>query len=65
LLDNEYRRYLDDAGFENVDLEVTRRYTLDDLGQPLPSWVAGLGEEASQDLVQRFASTFVRARKPL
>ncbi|MBN9392297.1 MAG: arsenite methyltransferase [Chloroflexi bacterium] len=64
LSDSEYREGLVEAGFNNIDLEVTRRYTLEDLGSPLPDWISKLGETASEDLVGRFASTFVRAKKP-
>jgi ubiquinone/menaquinone biosynthesis C-methylase UbiE len=62
LTDGEYRAGLAAAGFESIDLEVTRRYGVGDLGDP--AWVAKLGPELSGDVVQRFASTFVRASKP-
>lgn len=65
LTDTEYREGLAAAGFEAIDLEVTRRYTLADLSQPLPAWVTRLGIDAAGEIVSRFASTFVRARKPL
>ncbi|NWJ48867.1 MAG: arsenite methyltransferase [Chloroflexi bacterium] len=65
LTDTEYLKYLATAGFVEANLEVTRRYSLADLGTPLPEWVASLGDELSNDLVNRFASTFVRATKPL
>jgi len=64
LTDVEYRQYLQEAGFSEASLEITRRYTLEDLGQPLPAWVTKLGDELSLDLVNRFGSTFVRATKP-
>jgi ubiquinone/menaquinone biosynthesis C-methylase UbiE len=64
LTDGEYQQYLQEAGFTNSTLKVTRRYSLVDLGQPLPTWVTKLGDELSQDLVNRFGSTFVRATKP-
>ena len=65
LSDSEYREGLAEAGFSDIELEVTRRYTLEDLGFPLPEWISQLGKTASEDLVGRFASTFVRAKKPL
>lgn len=64
LTDAEYREGLAAAGFENIDLEVTRRYTTDELPQPLPEWAARLGDELAAQVVGRFASTFVRATKP-
>lgn len=65
LTDSQYRQGLAEAGFTEIDLEVTRRYTLSDLGSPAPEWISHLGETLGEDLVSRFASTFVRARKPL
>ena len=64
LTDREYREGLAEAGFGEIELEVTRRYTLEDLGSPLPEWISRLGETDGVALVGRFASTFVRARKP-
>jgi ubiquinone/menaquinone biosynthesis C-methylase UbiE len=65
LTDDEYRRLLAAAGFSDIDLEVTRRYTLEQLGTTTPTWAGQIGEERVNDLVGRFASTFVRATKPL
>jgi ubiquinone/menaquinone biosynthesis C-methylase UbiE len=64
LTDAEYREGLAAAGFGDIELEVTRRYTLADLGLPLPGWVAGLRDGLTREIVGRFASTFVRARRP-
>jgi ubiquinone/menaquinone biosynthesis C-methylase UbiE len=64
LTDGEYRQHLADAGFRDIDLEVTRRYTLEQLGTPLPAWAGQIGDDRANDLVGRFASTFVRATKP-
>jgi hypothetical protein len=64
LTDHEYRNMLADAGFINIDLEITRRYTVEQLGDTLPTWVQTLGNAQAHELVQRFASTFVRATKP-
>ncbi len=44
LTDEEYHTGLEAAGFERIDLEVTRRYSLVDLPQPLPHWVMRLGD---------------------
>jgi SAM-dependent methyltransferase len=64
LTDEEYRMGLTTAGFEAIDLEITRRYSAGDLGEPQPAWMAKLGPELAGDVVRRFASTFVRASKP-
>jgi arsenite methyltransferase len=64
LTDTEYREGLAAAGFEDVELEVTRRYRVADLGATVPAWVIRLGDTVSSDVASRFASTFVRAQKP-
>jgi arsenite methyltransferase len=64
LSDAEYHDGLAEAGFSNIDLEITRRYSLADLPRPLPAWVIQLGEAQAEQVVGRFAGTFVRARKP-
>ncbi|GAC1359235.1 MAG: arsenite methyltransferase [Herpetosiphon sp.] len=64
LSDEEYRRLLGDAGFCRIDLEITRRYTVEQVGESFPVWVERMGTEQANDLVGRFASTFVRATKP-
>jgi arsenite methyltransferase len=64
LTDAEFRQGLLDAGFVDVELEVTRRYSPNDLPPELFGWAQELGPELVNDLVGRFASTFVRARKP-
>jgi hypothetical protein len=63
LTDHEYREGLAAAGFTAIDLEVTRRYTPADLPQPLPGWMTRLGAALAAEVVGRFSSTFVRARK--
>ena len=56
----EYQRLLEEAGFEDVSIEITRRYTVAEAGldtATLPDgWEAGDG---------KLASAFVRATKPL
>ncbi|MGZ3640069.1 MAG: hypothetical protein ACXVCX_19740, partial [Ktedonobacterales bacterium] len=56
----EYSRLLQAAGFEDVSVEITRRYTVEQAGldtSTLPEgWEAGDG---------KLASAFVRATKPV
>jgi arsenite methyltransferase len=56
----DYMRLLQEADFEEIGIEITRRYTVAEAGldpQTLPAgWEAGDG---------KLASAFVRARKPL
>ncbi len=64
LTDSEYRAGLAAAGFTAIELEITRRYTLADLGDALPDWAQAMDRATVEQIVSRFASTFVRARKP-
>jgi len=64
LTDSEYRELLHTAGFVDIELDVTRRYTLEQLGSTLPAWVTDLGEDRARSIVNSFASTFVCATKP-
>src|SRR4029077_3650802 len=59
----EYRQKLETAGFESVDIEATRVYSLDDAKEFLTA--AGIDIEAIASEVEgKFISAFVRARKP-
>ena len=64
LTNREYHDLLTSAGFQDIGLEVTRRYTLEQLGATLPAWALQLGEAKARKIVGSFASTFVRATKP-
>ncbi|MBA3944628.1 MAG: arsenite methyltransferase [Herpetosiphonaceae bacterium] len=64
LTDDEYHRLLSAAGFTAIDLEVTRRYSIEQVGASFPVLVERLGTKQATELVSRFASTFVRATKP-
>jgi SAM-dependent methyltransferase len=63
LTDAEYRQKLNTAGFESVDIEATRIYSLDDAREFLSA--AGIDVEAIGPQVEgKFISAFVRAIKP-
>jgi arsenite methyltransferase len=62
LEESEYRAKLGKAGFEEVAVEPTRIYTAESARDFLAG--AGLGDEAIADMDGKFASAFVRARKP-
>jgi arsenite methyltransferase len=64
LTDAEYRKLLSQAGFVDIELEVTRRYGIDQVGEMMPAVLQQLGEETAREIVGRFSSTFVRATKP-
>jgi len=62
LEESEYRRLLDEAGFEGIDIEPTRVYAAEDARQFLGE--CGIGEEDLQAAEGRIMAAFVRARKP-
>jgi arsenite methyltransferase len=64
LEEDTYRSLLQAAGFVDIEIEVMRRYTLDDIAVGGASAsLAGLSEEEQREVVGRFVSVFVRARK--
>jgi arsenite methyltransferase len=64
LEEEQYRELLRDAGFTDIDFEVTRRYSLQDIADSGASQsVATLTEEERREVDGRFVSAFIRARK--
>jgi len=65
LEEERYRSLLRAAGFVTIEIEVTRRYTLDEIAASGASAsIAALSSEKRQEVDGRFISAFVRARKP-
>jgi SAM-dependent methyltransferase len=63
LEEGEFARLLEEAGFEAIDIEPTRVYQVDDARAFLEG--SGIDVDAMAPAVEgRFASAFVRARKP-
>jgi arsenite methyltransferase len=63
LEEEEYRTKLAQAGFEEIDLEPTRMYRVDDARESLTQ--SGVDVDAIAPYVEgKFMSAFVRARKP-
>jgi SAM-dependent methyltransferase len=63
LHEDDYRRFLQDAGFESIDVEAWRVYRTEDARQVLAD--AGLDADAlAQDVDGKIVSAFVRATKP-
>jgi SAM-dependent methyltransferase len=61
--ESEYRANLEAAGFEEIEIEPTRIYSVVDARQFLTA--AGIDVDAIAPLVEgKFASAFVRAKKP-
>ena len=66
LEEDEYRHLLHEAGFVDVEVEVTRRYALQDIAESGASnALASLSEQERIALDGKFVSAFIRARKPL
>ena len=62
LVDTEFVRLLEDAGFTQTGVEVTRRYTAEDAADALAQ--AGLDPTQADAVDGALASAFVRAVKP-
>jgi arsenite methyltransferase len=63
LTDTEYQQKLAAAGFESIDIEPTRIYSIDDAREFLSA--AGIDADAiAPQIRDKFISAFVRAQKP-
>ncbi|GCE24124.1 hypothetical protein KDK_79240 [Dictyobacter kobayashii] len=61
-----YRQLLQTAGFTNIEVEVTRRYTLQDIAaEGARASIEALTEEERQQAEDKFVSAFIRAQKPV
>jgi arsenite methyltransferase len=64
LEEDTYRSLLHNAGFVDVEVEVTRRYTIDEI-DPRATTASTAGQETQDDADGQVVSAFVRARKPV
>jgi arsenite methyltransferase len=64
LEEDEYRALLAEAGFTGIEVEVTRRYQVEDVLPEASDLAATLAPADLADAAGRFVSAFVRARKP-
>jgi arsenite methyltransferase len=65
LSDIEYRHKVLAAGFHDIELTMIKTYTTDELFPGgLPEWAAQANRNLLDDLMGRFTSSFVRARRP-
>jgi SAM-dependent methyltransferase len=65
LEEETYRQLLAEAGFTAIEVDVTRRYALDDIAQSgAQTSVASLSDEERAGVDGKFVSAFIRARKP-
>ncbi len=60
----QFTRLLEEAGFEQIEIDIKHRYRLEDLGQNMESVKATLSPEVASELVQRFTSCNISARRP-
>ncbi|MBE3558249.1 MAG: arsenite methyltransferase [Ktedonobacteraceae bacterium] len=65
LEESVYRDLLAQAGFSDIDIEVTRRYSVQDVAESGGTGaIAALTEAEQREIEGKFASAFIRARKP-
>ncbi len=61
-----YRRLLNEAGFTAIEIEVTRRYSLQEAAESGASAaIAELSQAERDELDGKFVSAFIRAQKPM
>jgi arsenite methyltransferase len=66
LEEETYRTLLTAAGFTAIEVEVTRRYQLQDIAESGASAsLAALSEAEREEVDGKFVSAFIRARKPM
>lgn len=60
---DQFTHLLDAAGFSEIDIEIQHRYNLDDFLGELPTELSSLEPTVVQNLVGRFTSSAIRAKK--
>lgn len=66
LEEETYRQLLAEVGFNHIEIEVTRRYSLQDVADSGgTSSIASLTNSERTDIDGKFVSAFIRAQKPL
>lgn len=65
LEEETYRNLLQEAGFTDIDVEVTRGYSLNDIAESgARASLVALSESERTEVDGKFVSAFIRARKP-
>src|SRR6266700_2618120 len=60
-----YRQLLAEAGFTNIEIEMTRRYSIQDVADSGgSSSIASLTDSERAEIDDKFVSAFIRAQKP-
>lgn len=66
LEEETYRQLLSEAGFTSIEIEITRRYSIQDVADSGASTsIAALLESELDEIDGKFVSAFIRAQKPL
>jgi arsenite methyltransferase len=66
LEEETYRHLLAEAGFINIEIEVTRRYSIQDVAEGGASdSISSLSKKERAEVDGKFASAFIRAQKPV
>lgn len=66
LTKQQFEDLLEDAGFQEIDVAIRHRYSLAELGQDMTTVAQlGLTADVAADLVNRFTSCTIEARRPL
>jgi ubiquinone/menaquinone biosynthesis C-methylase UbiE len=66
LEEQTYRQLLIEAGFTDIEIEVTRRYSLEEVAESgAETSIALLSENERAEVEGKFVSAFIRARKPI
>jgi len=60
---DQFTGLLESAGFSEIDIEIQHRYNLDDFLGDLPTELSSLEPTVVQNLVGRFTSSAIRAKK--
>ena len=66
LEEGTYRHLLEEVGFTDIEVEVTRRYSLNEIAESgARTSIAALSAAERADVDGKFVSAFIRARKPV
>lgn len=65
LTNSQFRAFLAEVGFEAIQIDVEHRYSTDDFLGDLPAELSQLPKSVLDNLVRRFTSSAISARRPL
>lgn len=65
LTSDQFKRYLAEAGFEQIEVVVRHHYTLEALGQTAETVTQVMPLALAEKLAERFTSSMINARRPV